>query len=248
VSAGLEHAGELLRGRLGRPFLWRETCESTQNLLQAQDLPEGAVAVAEHQTRGRGRQGRTWVDEPGQSLLCSVLLRPEVPAGRLPQLSVVAGLAVAEAVESVAGIRCLVKWPNDVVHGDRKLAGVLVEASEAVICGLGVNVAQPADALPETPWGRATSLHAATGRPHDRALLLVTVLDRLERRYDAWLAGGLAPFGDELAARDWLRGRRVLAGGSPGTADGIADDGRLRVRRDGGEPVLVGSGEVVPLE
>src|SRR5918911_1439699 len=179
-----------LRGRLGREYRYVERCPSTQRLLGADD-PEGAVAVADEQTEGRGRLGRRWVAPSGTSLLCSVLLRPSVEPARLPELSLVAGAACAEAVAEVAGVEAEVKFPNDVLVGGRKVAGVLAEASDGrVVLGVGVNVNQERGELPEDARTPASSLLVESGEPVDRAELLVTLLERLERRYDAWIAGG----------------------------------------------------------
>ena len=234
----------LLRGRLGQPYLWSEECESTQDVVRDPALHEGAVAVTEHQTAGRGREGRGWDDAPGRSLLMSVLLRP--PSG-LPaqQLSLVAGLAVAEAIDAVAGTTAQLKWPNDVLLDGRKVAGVLLESTEGeVICGIGVNVAQTADELPGDARIPPGSLRTATGREHDRATLLAEVLERLQRRYDEWLDLGLALFVPDIERRDALRGLAVTVGGVSGTAAGIAADGRLRIRAEDGTETLVASGEV----
>lgn len=234
----------LLRGRFGRPYLWSEECASTQDLLRRADLHEGAVAVAEHQTGGRGRGGRGWDDVPGRSLLCSVLLRP--PAG-LPtqQLSLVAGLSVAEAIDEVAGTSAGLKWPNDVLLGGRKAAGILLEgAGDAILCGIGVNVGQSEAELPVDARIPPCSLLTATGKAHDRAVLLAALLERLQRRYDEWLDLGLALFLPELEPRDALRDRAVTVGGVSGTAAGIAPDGRLRIAAEDGSETLVASGEV----
>ena len=233
----------LLRGRFGKPYLWRESCASTQDMLRDAGLPEGAVAVTEHQTAGRGRAGRRWEDVAGTSLLCSLLLRP-TDAAPVQQLSLVAGLAVAETVEETrdaAGI----KWPNDVLLRGRKVAGVLLELSAGVVvCGIGINVSQEDAELPDGTPVPAGSLASVTGhRPH-RAELLVTLLEILEHRYDAWRRHGLAPMLDELEARNVLRGRRVGAGGEHGVVQHIAGDGRLALRRADGTTVLLGSGEV----
>ena len=235
----------LLRGRFGRPYLWVEECASTQELLRRDDLHEGAVAVTEHQTAGRGREGRAWDDVAGRSLLLSVLLRP--PAGApVEQLSLVAGLAVADAVEATAGMPTAIKWPNDVLLADRKVAGILLESrGGAVVCGIGLNVNAEVDELP--PEARVTpgSLRTATGSEHDRAALLVDLLERLQRRYDEWLDLGLGLFVPDLERRDALRDRRVRVGEVDGTAVGISSNGRLRVRTEDGEVTLVASGEVV---
>lgn len=173
----------LLRGRLGRPYRYLESCPSTQRELAAGD-PEGAVVAAGHQTAGRGRLGRVWEDEPGTSLLFSLLLRPPVPAERLPELTVVAARAVADSI----GPGATVKEPNDVLLGSRKVAGVLGDASEGrVVLGIGVNVNQEPDGLPPQTPLPATSLRIERGQPVARAELLAAILDALERRYDSWL-------------------------------------------------------------
>jgi BirA family transcriptional regulator, biotin operon repressor / biotin---[acetyl-CoA-carboxylase] ligase len=176
-----------LRGRLGRPYRYVERTTSTQRLLGVDD-PEGAVAVADEQTEGRGRLGRQWLAPAGTSLLVSVLLRPDVEPARLPELSLVAGRACAEAIAETAELETEVKFPNDVLVRGRKVAGILAEASEGrVVLGIGVNVSQSAGELPAESRTPATSLLLETGREVDRAELLVALLDRLERRYDEWL-------------------------------------------------------------
>lgn len=182
-----ENVVPMLRGRLGRPYRFVERTASTQRLL-GEDDPEGAVAVADEQTEGRGRLGRHWLTPAGTSLLVSILLRPDVEPARLPQLSLVAGRACAEAIAEVTGLETDVKFPNDVLVEGRKVAGILAEASDGrVVLGVGVNVSQEAGQLPAQARTPATSLLVATGREIDRAELLVALLDRLERRYDEWL-------------------------------------------------------------
>ncbi len=177
-----------LRGRFGRPYLYAETCPSTQRLLGPEQA-EGAVAVAEEQTEGRGRLGRTWVSPPGVSILCSVLLEPAVETARLPELTVVAGEACAEAIARVTGLEPRIKLPNDVLLGERKVAGILAEARDGrVVLGIGINVnVEPAE-LPQDVPKPATSLLGELGEPVDRAELLVTLLESLEQHYDRWLA------------------------------------------------------------
>jgi len=179
----------LLAGRFGHVYRYEELCTSTQRLLHDDD-PEGAVAVAEEQTEGRGRLGRTWHAPARTSVLVSVLLRPEIEPSRLPELSLVAGGAVAEAIADVTGIDPAIKFPNDVLIGGRKVAGVLAESSEGrVVLGIGINVNQTLEQLPTETETEPTSLQLVLGTPVDRALLLATVLTRLERAYDAWVSG-----------------------------------------------------------
>ncbi|MDP8911415.1 MAG: biotin--[acetyl-CoA-carboxylase] ligase [Actinomycetota bacterium] len=145
--------------------------------------------MAEEQTEGRGRLGRQWDAPPGTSVLASLVLRPDVPAHRLPELSLVAGEAVAEAVASVTALDAEVRFPNDVLVHGHKIAGILAEASDGrVVLGIGVNVNQVAEELPAGARTPATSLRLESGARIDRAEVLATILERLERRYDKWLA------------------------------------------------------------
>ena len=132
---------------LGRPRLDVESCESTQLLVDT-SLPEGALVVADHQTAGRGRLGRAWEAPPGTALLFSILLKPP-PERHAPELSLVAGVAVADALERALGLSVQIKWPNDVMLRRKKIAGCLAEARDgAVVLGIGVNVEQTESELP----------------------------------------------------------------------------------------------------
>lgn len=172
----------LLRGRLGKPYRHVPECASTQRLFAA-DAAEGATVATDHQTEGRGRLGRTWEDAPGRGLLCSIVLRPARAVSDWPQLSLIAGEAVAAALP----LDALVLEPNDVVVGGRKIAGILPEAADGrVVLGIGVNVNQTAEELPADARKPPTSLRLELGREIARGPLLATVLAELERRYDAW--------------------------------------------------------------
>lgn len=179
----------LLSGRFGRDvYRYEELCPSTQRLLQPGD-PEGAVAVAEEQSEGRGRLGRRWQAPAGTSVLVSVVLRPSVDAPRLPELSLIAGGAVAEAIAEVTGLEPAIKFPNDVLLDGKKVAGILAESSDGrVVLGIGVNVNQTADELPADAQTEPTSLRLEAGEPVDRGVLLAAILLRVEHAYDAWLA------------------------------------------------------------
>ena len=172
----------LLIGRLGRPYRFVAECASTQRLL-GEDEPEGTTVATDHQTAGRGRLGRVWEDEPGRGLLFSVLLRPTIHMAIWPELSLVAGEAVAAALP----IDARVSHPNDVMVAGRKIAGILPEASTGrVRLGIGINVNQTADELPGDTVKPTTSLRIETGRELERAPLLAAILLELETRYDAW--------------------------------------------------------------
>jgi BirA family biotin operon repressor/biotin-[acetyl-CoA-carboxylase] ligase len=156
-----------LRAGFGREYHYAEETETTQRMLP-ESAAHGAVALAERQTAGRGRLGRTWVDS---ALMFSVVLRPPQPVARWPELTLVAARAVADAI----GPEATIKDPNDVLVDGRKVAGILAEASERVVLGIGINVGGAA--WPGAGWV-----------DRDRLDLLVDVLERLERGYDAWLS------------------------------------------------------------
>jgi BirA family biotin operon repressor/biotin-[acetyl-CoA-carboxylase] ligase len=211
---------------------------------------EGTVLVAEHQAAGRGRLDRTWISPPRAGLTVSLLLRPDVPAARRGWLPLLTGVALAESVGEVTGVRASLKWPNDLLALDgRKLAGILAEvAGGAVVVGAGLNVNTHAGELPDT----GTSLSVVTGRPVDRGPLLLAFLRAFERRYRGWVgalgdpvASGLA--GDYLAWSSTVGGtvEVTMPDGSllSGTAQAVDWDGRLVVATPQGT-VDLASGDV----
>jgi BirA family biotin operon repressor/biotin-[acetyl-CoA-carboxylase] ligase len=225
--------------KLGETRIHVESCESTQALLDP-SMAEGTVAVADVQTAGRGRLGRTWEAPPRSAVLVSVLLRPSADRP-LPQLALVAGVAVADALEELTGLSVQIKWPNDVMLRRTKVAGILAEAREsAVVVGIGVNVNQTREQLPN----RGGSLRTATGLEWDRDAVLDAVLGALGTRYEQWRVGGLDAVYDGLGSRDFLRGRSVTVDDTSGTAELIDRDGRLRIAVGHGKSVTVESGEV----
>lgn len=241
-SLAPEHVEPLLTGRFGHPYLYEASCDTTQEILGA-DLAEGALALCDQQTQGRGRLGRSWTAPPGTAILCSLLLRP--PDDRVvSELSLVAGTAVAEAIEGAVALAVQVKWPNDVMLNRRKVAGILAEASVGgVVVGIGVNVNQERSDLPEDANVPAASLYTIDGIKRERGPLLVAILDRLEVNYDAWVERGLDGVYDSLGSRDFLRGRRIAVNGESGVGVKIDRDGRFVVDV-GGENRAVESGEI----
>ena len=240
--------------------------------------PEGVVLAAEEQSAGRGRRGRAWVSPPRAALTFSLLVRPAaVPPARRGWLPLLAGVAVATAVTAVTGVQTRLKWPNDVLTGPAKLAGILAEAAgNAVVVGVGLNVSTEPGELPPAGPGAlaATSLRiaasaakgraasAATGRAvsaapePERELLLVAILTGFERWYQAWCRAGGDPERSGLRAGytelSGTIGRRVraeLPGGQvlSGPAVGVDPDGRLLVRVSSGTVVPVAAGNVVHL-
>lgn len=229
-------------------------------------VPEGQVLITEQQTAGRGRLGRTWTSLPGASLTFSVLLRPvTVSASQRGWLSLLAGVAVACAVRTVtgdnasggAGVCAMLKWPNDVLVGERKLAGILAEQSpdgSVVVMGIGVNVATPADALPVSPAGLAATSLLVEGASVSRESLLLEVLRQLERWYAAFRAH---PDPGRIGLLDAYRplcatlGQKVrvelpVSRFITGVATDIDPDGRLLVADDpGARPMAISAGDVV---
>ena len=170
----------LLQGRLGRPYTFVEECPSTQRLVD-ENGTEGTTVATDLQTHGRGRLGRTWEAPKRAGLLFSVLLRPQPPMAIWPELSLVAGEAVAAALREQTGVAAELGHPNDVLVEGRKVAGVLPEATVGrVVLGIGVNVNQTADDLPADTPKPPTSLRVETGRAWPRAPLLAAILLELE--------------------------------------------------------------------
>ncbi len=233
----------------GRTLLVLDEVPSTNSqaaALAQQGAPHGAVVVAETQTAGRGRLGRHWHSPPGKNLYCSLLLRP-MP-GRDQQalwsswIPLIAALAISRAVQVIANLKPTVKWPNDVLIGNRKLGGVLCESSglgtshAAVIVGIGLNVNIRRNDFPEDLRELATSLAIESPLLFDRAALLAAMLLEMETRCEAFLAGARGDILKEYVLRCGTLGRRViveLAHGEQvdGTAESILPDGSLRVIR-----------------
>ena len=243
-------------GPLAERVIWRpETGSTNADAATWADggAPEGLVVLADLQTAGRGRLGRSWSSPPGVGIYASVLLRPDTHVARL--LSIAAGVAVAEAIEEVTGLRPALKWPNDVyldgggAHPPRKVAGILAEggvsgAGTWVVIGFGINV------LPGYPpeLARATSIEAELGRAVDRGELLASCLVRLAARYtdlkdgrrasvlNSWRARAASTVGRRV---EWDDGGTVMSG----EVAGIDDDGGLMVSTRAGAARIV-SGEV----
>jgi len=216
--------------------------------------PSGTVVVAERQTAGRGRLGRAWLSLPGEHVLMSVLWRPpeELARALLPGITLAAGVAIAEAL-AAHGVDARLKWPNDVRVGGKKVGGVLSELHEDldtrrpfVIVGVGLDVNARASDLPPELAALATTLMEVTGAPLDRAALVDALARRLVEACVSFGAhGGLGPPGlAAYRAMSETLGRRVRVDGRPGVADGVDDDGALRVTFDDGAAERVVAGDV----
>lgn len=221
--------------------------------------PEGLVVVAEHQTAGRGRLDRAWEAPARSALTFSVLLRPGVTPAEWPWIPLLVGYTLTKALRG-EGYAATVKWPNDVLLEDRKVAGILVErvetpAGPAAVVGVGLNVDLAAEELP-VPTATSLALGSdgsgGSGSAPDRTTLLTLLLRSFREAYDAWEAGGEAATGrlrssyTSACATVGQQVRIDQPAGEPvtGRATGVDDGGRLVVLTPGGE-VAVGAGDVV---
>jgi BirA family biotin operon repressor/biotin-[acetyl-CoA-carboxylase] ligase len=208
------------------------------------DADAGTVAVADHQTAGRGQYGRTWLTRPGEALLMSVFLDPPAEVRRPVVLTAWAAVGVAEAVAELTGVQAAVKWPNDLLVNGHKVCGILIEQRGRVAVGVGLNLNQTAVEFAERELPGATSLRSLAGRPFDRDTVLEVVVRKLDAEYDRLVNGQLAMVEAGWRWRLGLLGKAVAAelfDGTPVTGrvrqigfDGVeleAGDGAFRVLR-----------------
>ena len=229
------------------PVFFEQSVDSTNLWLRrrAEELPHGAAVVAAEQSAGRGRSGRSFLSPEG-GLYLSVLLRPELEAERLPTLTPAAALAVCRAVDALCGVKCAIKWPNDVVLGGKKICGILVESvlgpdRSCVIVGIGINVNTPS--FPEELEKIAGSVAAVTGRKTDLRALAAALLDELDRAYAAALVQDGAALA-EYRARCLSVGREVAVGDRRGFARAVGEDYSLLVEWPDGTAEALRFGEV----
>ena len=204
------------------------------------EAPDGALVIADSQTQGRGRLGRTWSSPPKSGLYFSLVLR-DLEAQLKARLSLLVGLAVAEAIEKEAHIAVQLKWPNDILVRGCKIGGILCEATpERIVAGVGLNLNQTGEQLPDRPIFPASSLLLQTGRAFEHEPILNAILASLEPE----LSSGDWPLQRaRIEARLFGRGELVKANGAMGLVGGIGDDGALLIRT-AEEVVEVRSGEV----
>lgn len=246
--------GWLERRMPGRALHYFESIGSTMTeaaRLAAAGEPAGAVVVAGEQTAGKGRAGHGWHSEPASGLYLTLLLRPPKMGDQLPLLTLAAGLAVKEAVEAVAGVTADLRWPNDLLIGDKKAAGILLTCEAgAVLCGTGINVNHTR--FPEDIAAIATSLRLAGRREFAREPLLVRVVEGVERHVRLLIEEGPAAILDAFAhASSYVRGRRVRVDFGDqvqeGVTEGLDERGFLRLRTEAGRLVTILAGGVRPV-
>ncbi len=243
--------------RLGQPVVFESQVDSTNRL--ARDLAiggavEGTIVVAESQTGGKGRKGRSWFSPAGGGVYLSLILRPRFQPADAPKMTLLAGVALAETLIPMVTSRISIKWPNDVLVGGKKIAGILVEIGTEIdvidymIVGVGLNVNTPPVRFPAELNGRATSLSAEVGRPLRRVEILGAFLGHFERSYDLLEEDGFAPVIRRWRELSDMAGRHVRVRSFnrslEGVIAGIDDDGVLLVDAGGGIAERVIAGDV----
>ena len=247
--------------RIGTDFYYFLELDSTNNFarrLAEQATSAGTIVIAERQTQGRGRAGRSWISPPYMNLYLSIVLRPELPPAEAPQITLMAAVALADTVASFMSLPVLIKWPNDILVNGKKLAGILTEASSTseridfVILGIGINLNFPEKLMPEAIRQRATSLLIATQNNIRREVFLRRLIQDLDRCYGILEETGFGAIMPRWEARFGLRDRRVrvdmIDGAIFGRARGIDRDGALIVETDNGKFQRVIAGDVIPME
>lgn len=238
--------------RPGQTIHYFEAIDTTMReaaRLCEQGSPGGTVVLANEQTAGMGRLGRTWHSEPDSGVYMSVLLRLPMKPAQAPIVTLLLGLAAAEAIERVGGVRCDLRWPNDVLVSERKVAGILAQAiPSCIIAGIGINVNQTS--FPAEMRTPATSIRLERGgAPQSREDLVVCVLQSLDALTDLLATGGpeqvLRTF---TAASSYARHRRIVIEdtGERGTTAGLDENGFLLVDLDSGRRERIAAGGIRP--
>ena len=239
----------------GRVLEYSEQVGSTNDVILAMaghGAPHGAVCLADEQLAGRGRRGYGWFSPPGCGIWTSVLLRPRLSAAQTPPLTLCAAAAVARALENAAGVAVQIKWPNDLLMRDRKVAGILAETravagdEPVIVIGMGINVNHTPDLFPDELSAIATSLRIESGGPVRRQDLLLTILASFESAYGDYLASGAASVLAQVDARLAWRGRMVEAdspAGAAGRVSRVDKEGGLLLETEGGD-IVIRSGSI----
>ena len=249
--------GLLATRTLGRNVRVEARTASTNDIakrLAREGAPHGTVVLADQQLRGRGRQGRSFASPAGVGVYMSLLLRPQVAISRLPQLTLVAAVATAEAIEEVSSLPVELKWPNDFLIENKKAGGILTESviqadqSPVAVVGIGINVNTTLEQFPAELRGQVTSLTLAAGRFVPRLPVVAAVLGFFEPLYDTFQQKGLAPLLPRWLHYGRIAGKAVRCTTARGVEEGVAlgldVDGALLVRSRENPRLRVLSGEV----
>ncbi len=247
---------------IGREIIFFESVSSTNdkaiNIGRKSDNPDGIVVIADEQSHGRGRFGRSWVSPPGVNLYFSVLLRPPILSRNASLLTLVSAVAVTTAIRDYTGLNAQIKWPNDILIDGKKTAGILIEMKSDrdslyfLAIGIGVNVNMPMEILPEDIRPHTTSLKAERGKKIDKITLLSQILAELENHYKLLLNGNKSALIKEWLSLNSTIGSKVKVQNQDriisGTAKGIDETGQLILRLASGKLETVHAGEVTILK
>lgn len=248
---------DLKTKRFGHPLEYRDRVTSTNDRvldMARRGAPEGTVALTEEQTAGRGRRGHGWFSPPGLGIWTSFLLRPRLPGRHLPPLTLCAAHATALIIEAHTGLDISIKWPNDILIADRKVAGILGETKNmlregpCIVIGIGINVNQTASSFPEEIQESATSLRIAKGERYSRQDLFKSLVESFEAAYHDYLESGLSNILTELNPRLAWRGDIVEVDDPVNPASGrvveINEDGSLKLETQDSGCISVHSGSI----
>ncbi|MFC7370539.1 biotin--[acetyl-CoA-carboxylase] ligase [Fictibacillus iocasae] len=243
--------------RLGRKIHYYPSLKSTQEMAHheaAKADEEGMLVVADEQTGGRGRLGRSWHSPSGTGIWMSLILKPRIPLQKAPQLTLLTAVAVVRAIEKKTGLAADIKWPNDILLNGKKIVGILTELQaeadqiHSVIIGMGMNINQKLEHFQEDIRSIATSLHIESGKEFVRADLIAAVMLEIEELYDIYLKDGFGLIKLLWESRALSLGRRITArslnGTVKGLAKGITDDGVLLLEDDEGRVHSIYSADI----
>lgn len=243
--------------RFGRQLRMLDTTDSTQDEARtwlSSGAEEGALIIAEEQTLGRGRRGRSWYSPPGKGIWMSMVLKPLIPLQFIPHLTLLTAVAVCRAIKKVAPVQVGIKWPNDLLIEERKVCGILLESVAederlvSVIAGIGIDVNLAVDDYPESLREIATSLKRELGQEVDRALIITEIMYEWEQLYNMYEEQGFGPIRTLWEANSIMIGRQVhiesAYGSVSGTAQGLDDSGALMVLGAGNVYQKVFSGDI----
>ncbi|WP_052339617.1 biotin--[acetyl-CoA-carboxylase] ligase [Gorillibacterium massiliense] len=248
---------QLQTRELGHPLLVLEETSSTQDAAREwaeRGAPHGALVVADAQTAGRGRMGRSWHSPAGKGIYMSLVLRPDIPMQHTPQMTLLAAVALCRTFRREASVDASIKWPNDILINGRKVSGILMESSAEderlsyIIAGFGISVNLQKEDYPDHLHDVATSLFIESGQPIQREDLIASFLQEYEKWFSVYMAEGFAPILSLWEALSSTLGRVITAytpkGPQKGTALRLHESGALTIRTENGQEMNVFSGDI----
>lgn len=243
--------------QFGRQLKLLDEVDSTQNVvrkLAEEGAPQGTLVIAERQTQGRGRMGRSWLSPAGKGIWMSLLLRPQLPLALTPQLTLLAAVALSRAIERIVPLEIGIKWPNDLFVEGKKISGILLESAaeddrlKFVVVGLGISANLDAEDYPEALLDKAASLKMLSGRKVDRPALIAAVMLEFERLFDLYREEGFAPVRSLWESRSITLHKPAVLHSPEGPIEGVPESldelGGLRVRLADGSAKTVYSAAV----